>query len=63
MTKRGYTPVIAHPERYRYWHQNPEAFERLKNLGCLLQLNILAVEGYYGADIKKIALHLLKNNL
>jgi tyrosine-protein phosphatase YwqE len=24
MTKRGYTPVIAHPERYRYWHQNPE---------------------------------------
>ncbi|MDI9862192.1 tyrosine-protein phosphatase [Flectobacillus roseus] len=63
MTKRGYTPVIAHPERYRYWHQNPEVFERLKNLGCLLQLNILAVEGYYGADIKKIALHLLKNNL
>jgi tyrosine-protein phosphatase YwqE len=48
MTKRGYTPIIAHPERYRYWHKTPEAFERLKDLGCLLQLNVLAIEGYYG---------------
>ncbi|MFY7829685.1 MAG: tyrosine-protein phosphatase [Flectobacillus sp.] len=63
MTKRGYTPIIAHPERYRYWHNMPEAFQRLKDLGCLLQLNILAIEGYYGPDIKECAKSLLKNNL
>ncbi len=63
MTKRGYTPIIAHPERYRYWHKTPEAFERLKDLGCLLQLNVLAIEGYYGPDIKDCAKYLLKNNL
>ncbi|WP_026994633.1 tyrosine-protein phosphatase [Flectobacillus major] len=63
MTKRGFTPIIAHPERYRYWHAQPEVFQRLKDLGCLLQLNILSVEGYYGPDIKKCALQLMKNNL
>lgn len=63
MTKRGYTPMIAHPERYRYWHKTPEAFERLKDLGCLLQLNILSIEGYYGPDIKDCAKYLLKNKL
>jgi tyrosine-protein phosphatase YwqE len=54
MTKRGYTPVIAHRE-ISLLASKSRIFERLKNLGCLLQLNILAVEGYYGADIKKIA--------
>lgn len=63
MTKRGYIPIIAHPERYRYWHTTPEFFHRIKDLGGLLQLNILAIEGYYGPDIKNCAKYLLKNNL
>ncbi len=63
LTKRGLTPVIAHPERYRYWHGQMNYYERIKDLGGLLQLNILSVEGYYGLDIKKCALELLKTGL
>jgi protein-tyrosine phosphatase len=31
-------------------------------LGCLLQLNALSVTGYYGKDVKEIALKLIKGN-
>lgn len=57
---RGYQPVLAHPERYVYWHQQPEVFQHLKALGCLLQLNFLSLVGYYGINVKRNALKLLK---
>jgi len=55
----GYTPILAHPERYRYYHQSFDNYYRFKELGCLLQINLLSIAGYYGKDVQKIAIKLL----
>lgn len=54
----GYTPVIAHPERYAYMEE-PD-FRHLKERGCLFQLNIPSLHGYYGKHPQKDAIRLLK---
>jgi Capsular polysaccharide biosynthesis protein len=41
---KGYQPILAHPERYVYF-ANLEAFEKLKDFGCLFQTNILSLAG------------------
>jgi len=60
---KGYHVVLAHPERYNFYHKTPERYHRLREMGCLFQLNLLAVVGYYGRDVKQAAEYLLKNNL
>lgn len=59
----GYIPVLAHPERYVFYHYNFNEYAKLKKAGCLFQLNLLAVVGYYGAGITKIAEKLLKKGM
>lgn len=59
----GYIPVLAHPERYTYFHKNFGEYEKLKKSGCLFQLNLLAVVGYYGSEIAKTAELLLKKGM
>ena len=60
---KGYLPVLAHPERYIYYHNNFQQLRRLKEQGCLFQLNLLSLAGYYGKAVKQIALMLLKENM
>lgn len=60
MQMQGYQPIIAHPERYIYLEQNKEFYEELKDIGCLFQLNILSVGGYYGKTVQELANYLLK---
>lgn len=60
---KGYKPIIAHPERYNFFHQRPEVYRELKERGCLLQLNAIALTGYYGRPVKEIAEKLLRENL
>ena len=59
----GYKPILAHPERYRFLHQNFKEYYKLKKAGCELQINLLSTTGYYGPDILKIADKLLKEDL
>lgn len=59
----GYIPVLAHPERYLFYHKNFSEYEKLKRAGCLFQLNLLSVVGYYGAEITKIAEQLLAKGM
>ncbi len=56
---KGYKLILAHPERYLYWKNDREAFERLKTFDLHFQLNTLSLLGYYGSDVKKLALELL----
>ncbi len=60
---KGYRPIIAHPERYNYYHQKTEVFRELKERGCKLQLNVLSITGYYGKTVKETAEKLLKEKL
>ena len=60
----GYQPILAHPERYNFYHENSLShYKKLKNAGCLFQLNMLSSTGYYGERVAKIADLLLKNGL
>ena len=54
----GYRPLIAHPERYRYMRMKD--YERLKNMGCLLQLNLPSIVGVYGEETRAKAETLLE---
>ena len=51
----GYTPVLAHPERYMYMHDDFTKYERLKELGVLFQVNIPSLGGYYSKPVQKAA--------
>lgn len=59
----GYTPILAHPERYLFLHQNFDFYTTLKKTGCLFQLNLLSVVGYYGLPVLKTAEKLLKQKM
>ena len=59
----GYHVVLAHPERYTYFHSNKKEYQKLKKAGCLFQLNLLSTVGYYGKDAAEIANYLLKKDL
>ncbi|WP_432671672.1 tyrosine-protein phosphatase [Flavobacterium sp. SM2513] len=59
----GYRPVLAHPERYNFYHHNFDEYQKLKKAGCLFQLNLLSVVGYYGENVAKTAQKLLAQGL
>jgi len=63
MQMADYRPILAHPERYGFYHNKPDAYRELKNRGCLLQLNTIALTGYYGKPVKQIAERNLKEGL
>lgn len=53
----GYTPLLAHPERYRYFRED-DYFE-LHESGVKYQLNLPSLVGRYGSSVMKRALWLL----
>jgi protein-tyrosine phosphatase len=63
LKSRGFIPVLAHPERYRFYNNNLYHFEKLKTYGCLFQMNVLSLIGYYGSSICDCAKLLIENNL
>ena len=47
---RGYTPLLAHPERYMYMEQTD--YRRLKAAGVEFQLNLPSLAGMYGRHVR-----------
>ena len=43
--------------------ESRKKYEKLKEYGVYFQLNLLALIGYYGKDVQKIAERLLENDL
>lgn len=60
---KGYYPILAHPERYSYYLGNYAALERISDLGCELQVNILSLIGHYGAPVAKWAKSLIDRGM
>lgn len=60
---KKYVPVLAHPERYRFVHRNPEVIYNLVNMGVLMQSNYGSILGQYGKKSEIVTKILLKNNL
>lgn len=61
--EHGLKPVLAHPERFRYYQAHPERLEYLHSKGAMLQVNLLSLAGYYGKSEKKLAEALLSRGL
>ena len=61
--EKGYQPVLAHPERYTYYYQDPSIYKKYCDQGCELQVNILSLGNSYGENVHKMATWLLKNGL
>ncbi|MCC7233501.1 MAG: capsular biosynthesis protein [Bacteroidia bacterium] len=59
----GYTPLLAHPERYPFWYGKFEEYRNLKDAGVMLQLNVNSLAGYYGAGARKTAERLIDEGL
>ncbi len=58
---RGFKPVLAHPERYAYFHSKDlSKYQDLKDRGCLFQINALSLSTHYGTGIQKTAFQLLE---
>lgn len=59
----GYQPVLAHFERYLYFHPSVEIARSLRERGCYIQVNMNSFTGHYGPDVKNQAIRLLKAGL
>lgn len=60
---KGYRPILAHPERYRYYHDRRDRYKTLHNASVKFQVNILSLAGYFGGGARDRAVWLIQNNL
>jgi protein-tyrosine phosphatase len=58
ISETGYTPIIAHAERYREIQKKPALVSQLMEMGCLIQVN---VHSFLDKREGKIAFALLKH--
>ena len=59
--KKGFEPILAHPERYQYMETND--YKTWKKCGVLFQLNLPSLVEAYGPDVQRKAEWLLKENM
>lgn len=60
---KGYTPILAHVERYSLIMENPNIIYDCINEGAVIQVNASSVLGKHGKEMKKVADILLDNNM
>lgn len=53
LKSQGYQPVLAHAERYTFWHKSFDKIEEIRDRGVAIQLNINSLTGHYGPEVKK----------
>ncbi|WP_042345875.1 tyrosine-protein phosphatase [Bacillus massiliigorillae] len=60
---QGLIPVIVHPERNRFFLENPHKLYDLVQQGVLTQVTAASLTGHFGRRIKKFSLQIIKANL
>ena len=56
---KGYQVILAHPERYLFFHKQFDYFKRLKEMGVEFQVNAMSLTSHYGERINIIAQKLI----
>lgn len=61
----GFTPIMAHPERYQYFwkYENVEHIRSLRNRGALMQVNLTSFAGTRGRRAARISREMAKEGL
>lgn len=57
ISEKGYHPILAHPERYRY--MDDKDYDYLKAMKVKLQMNVMSLAGGYGKAAQEKAEYLL----
>ena len=60
---KGYTVIIAHPERYSYFQDDIYAMTQFIDKGILFQGNIGSLFGVYGKSDQKALKRMIKSNM
>ncbi len=63
LVAKGYVPIVAHPERYEFVSEEEDAAMKLKEIGCLLQINKGSLSGAFGREAQKVAHRLLEDSM
>jgi protein-tyrosine phosphatase len=63
LLKRGYVPLLAHPERNKAVMLDPRRLQALVEAGCLVQLTAASIIGAFGEKAQRTALQLLEAGL
>ena len=58
----GKIPVIVHPERNRFFMEDPDRLIPFLEMGCLAQLTAPSIVGIFGKKIQKIAHEMVERN-
>jgi len=59
----GLKPILAHPERYLYMHEDFNTYVELHQKGVLFQLNLSSLTGYYSPMVRKMARRLIDEQM
>lgn len=59
----GYIPIFAHPERYEFVKQDPNALIQYIEQGALFQSNFGSILGQYGMESKRVIKILLRHKM
>ena len=59
----GYIPVLAHPERYSFFWNDPKLVHELRDSELLFQVNYLSLSGIYLPALKKMAEKLIDEGM
>ena len=60
---RGYAPIIAHPERYRFMQQNYDIVNHLADMGVLFQVNSSSLAGFGGMETRELAFAMVSSGI
>jgi protein-tyrosine phosphatase len=59
----GYSPIIAHVERYAFVHERPDRLQRLVDMGCIVQVNAGSTVGSRFSAGRRLTHSLLQRGL
>jgi len=59
----GYRIILAHPERYTYFHDDFSSYTKLKDREILFQMNTISLTGTYSPAVKRMAEKLIDNEM
>ena len=63
LVAEGLTPIVAHPERYAFVAEDESAPLKLKNMGCLLQINKGSLKGSFGRTAYVVSHSIIRHEL
>jgi len=59
----GYKPILAHPERYQFLHEEKNLLHEMFEKGVYFQINLMSLTGYYSIEVRRFSEYLISNKM